>query len=101
MTVSGTFSGRDLYSSRAADYRELKRISPISLWSNHGLFADRALGSNERVRLTRYGVPAEVAEGRPELFLSPQAPGKAINAPGSERRHDGGVFASRQGLPST
>ena len=34
------------------------------------------------MRLTRYGIPAELAEARPESLLSPPAPCKAINALG-------------------
>jgi hypothetical protein len=42
--------------------------------------------------LTRYGVPAGLAEGRPASLFSPPASGKAINALGSGQRHDGGVL---------
>ena len=57
-----------------------------------GSALDSSTDRTKRVRLTHYGVPAELAEARPESLLSPPAPGKAINALGSGRRHDGGVL---------
>ena len=51
-------------------------------------FADEALGSDKRVRLTHDGIPAEVPEARPESLLSPLVPAKAINALGCGRRPD-------------